>query len=157
MICWRISNYVDLSGIGGLRASARWHTAGHPIIYTAESPASAILEILVNLEIDTIDDLPASYTLMKITVPDVLLDAEIEESDLPIDWRENVSISREIGDIWLNGGKGVVLSVPSAIVPFTTNLLINPDHPNIKDVEIVAHGNYPFDERIFKLVSGIDY
>ena len=154
MICWRISNYVDLLGIGGLRASGRWHSAGHPIIYTADSPSSAILEILVNLEIDSIEDLPDSYTLMKVTVPDVLIISDvIEESDLPLGWRENKSITREIGDKWLSEGNGVVLSVPSAIMPYTTNRLLNPSHPNIKEVKIVEYANFPFDERIFKLVK----
>ena len=38
------------SGEGGLHASARWHTAGHLIVYTAQSLSLAALEILVHLK-----------------------------------------------------------------------------------------------------------
>ena len=38
------------SGNSGMYASARWHTAGHPIIYTAQSLSLAALEILVRLK-----------------------------------------------------------------------------------------------------------
>ncbi len=39
MWLWRISNYADLKGIGGLRASGWWHYAGQPVVYFAEHPA----------------------------------------------------------------------------------------------------------------------
>jgi RES domain-containing protein len=38
------------SGKGGVYASARWHSAGRPIIYTAQSLSLAALEILVRLK-----------------------------------------------------------------------------------------------------------
>jgi RES domain-containing protein len=65
MILWRISNYADLLGIGGIEASARWHTAGRPIVYLAENPSSALLEILVHLEADE-EDRPDSYQILKV-------------------------------------------------------------------------------------------
>ncbi|MGH7819352.1 MAG: RES family NAD+ phosphorylase, partial [Candidatus Binatia bacterium] len=46
MTLWRISNHSELKGIGGLRASGRWHTAGRPIVYLAEHPALCLLEVL---------------------------------------------------------------------------------------------------------------
>ncbi|HEY6852191.1 MAG TPA: RES family NAD+ phosphorylase [Terracidiphilus sp.] len=64
MILWRISNYADLLGIGAMEASARWHTAGRPLVYLAETPSSALLEILVHLEADD-DDRPDSCQLLK--------------------------------------------------------------------------------------------
>jgi RES domain-containing protein len=57
-----------------MRASARWHTRGRRVIYCAENPAAALLEILVHFEIE-IRDLPARYRLLIITVPD---DARVE-------------------------------------------------------------------------------
>jgi len=47
MELWRISNYADLSGAGGLQAAGRWHTRGKRIVYLADHPASALLEMLV--------------------------------------------------------------------------------------------------------------
>ena len=50
MELWRISNYADLSGAGdGLLAAGRWHTRGRRIVYLADHPASALLEMLVHM------------------------------------------------------------------------------------------------------------
>ena len=60
MVLWRISNYADLLGIGGMTASARWHTAGQSIVYLAETPSAALLEVFVHLETDE-DHRPDAY------------------------------------------------------------------------------------------------
>ena len=52
-IFWRISDYIDLSGEGGRKAGARWHTAGSRIVYLAESPMAALVETLVHLEVES--------------------------------------------------------------------------------------------------------
>lgn len=43
-----------------------------------------------------------------------------------------------------------VLIVPNAIVPHTSNYLINPIHPESAAIRIVSSARYPFDERFFK-------
>ena len=149
MIVWRISNYLDLSGQGGLRASARWHHAGAPIVYTASSPASALLEVLVHLELNDIEHLPDSYQLLKIAVPDSLSIVEINEQSLDPNWRGLLELTRTMGDEWLMASNSVVLAVPSAIVPHTKNYLINPAHRDAKHIKIKSHGSYPFDFRLF--------
>ena len=50
MELWRISNYADLSGIGGLKAAGRWHSQGRRIVYLADHPSSALLEMLVHMD-----------------------------------------------------------------------------------------------------------
>lgn len=67
MELWRISNYADLSGTGGLRAAGRWHSQGRRIVYLADHESSALLEMLVHMDRDLI---PASYQLLRIVVPD---------------------------------------------------------------------------------------
>ena len=57
MELWRISNYADLSGIGGLRAAGRWHSQGRRIVYLADHESSALLEMLVHMDRDL---MPAS-------------------------------------------------------------------------------------------------
>jgi len=44
---------------------------------------------------------------------------------------------REAGDAWIQSTKSLALRVPSANVNRESNVLINPDHPNIKDVTII--------------------
>jgi RES domain-containing protein len=51
MLCFRLTRHPDLSGEGGRLNAARWHSAGRPIVYTAESDALAILEVRVNLDL----------------------------------------------------------------------------------------------------------
>ena len=149
MIVWRISNYLDLSGQGGLRASARWHNAGASVVYTTRSPASALLEVLVHLELNDIEHLPDSYQLLKIAVPDSLSIVEINEQSLDPNWRGLLELTRTMGDEWLMASNSVVLAVPSAIVPHTKNYLINPAHRDAKHIKIKSHGSYPFDFRLF--------
>ena len=149
MIVWRISNYLDLSGQGGLRAPARWHNAGAPVVYTASSPASALLEVLVHLELNAPEHLPDSYTLLRIEVPDSISIVALEEGSLDPDWRKLVEVTRAIGDEWLRGANSALLAVPSAIVPHTQNYLINPAHRDTKKIKIKSEGSYPFDFRLF--------
>ena len=58
------------SGEGGLVAPARWHTAGRPIVYTAQSLSLAALEILVHLK-QTNDLRP--FRAFTLEVPDELI------------------------------------------------------------------------------------
>ena len=150
MIVWRISNYLDLSGQGGLRAPARWHHAGKPVVYTASSPASALLEVLVHLELGDLAHLPDSYQMLRIDVPDSLSIAELEVRDLDPDWQKLPELTRTIGDTWLEESTSALLSVPSAIVPHTQNYLINPAHRDTRKIKIHSHGNFPFDFRLFQ-------
>jgi RES domain-containing protein len=150
VIVWRISNYLDLSGQGGLRAPARWHHAGVPIVYTGSSPASALLEVLVHLELGDLEHLPDSYQLLRINVPDNIDISVIDESSINPDWRRLPEISRAIGDEWLRKSSSALLSVPNAIVPHTQNYLINPAHRDTRRIKIHSHGNFPFDFRLFQ-------
>jgi RES domain-containing protein len=150
VIVWRISNYLELSGQGGLRAAARWHNAGAPIVYTASSPASALLEVLVHLELNEPVYMPDSYQLLKIEVPDGILITEVDESNLDANWQSLTDMTRAIGDKWLSKLSSALLGVPSAIVPHTKNYLINPAHRDAKKIKVKSHGSYPFDFRLFK-------
>jgi RES domain-containing protein len=69
MELWRISNYADLSGIGGLKAAGRWHSQGRQIVYLANHPASALLEMLVHMDRDLN---PPTYQLLRVVVPSEL-------------------------------------------------------------------------------------
>jgi RES domain-containing protein len=149
VIVWRISNYVDLAGQGGLRAPARWHNAGLAIVYTASSPASALVEMLVHLELNDLDSVPDSYRLLMIDVPDGIPIRAVDDETLAPNWRALEDVTRALGDAWLRESSSALLSVPSAIVPHTRNYLINPAHPDARRIKILSHGQYPFDSRLF--------
>ncbi len=147
MTLWRISNYADLLGMGGMQASARWHTAGQPVVYLAENPSSALLEILVHLELDDVHR-PDTYQLLKIQAPDDLLHEEIPSS-MPESWQHDELETQAIGDAWLARGETALLRVPSAIVPETWNWVLNPRHAQARQLTIVRVERYPYDGRLF--------
>ncbi len=149
MFLWRISNYATLDGQGGLLASARWHTQGRPIVYLALSPAGALTEALVHLELE-VNSLPQSYKLLKAQAPDQIALRALREADLPSGWREDLTITRTIGDEWLASGATCLLQVPSVIVPETYNVLVNPLHPDGSKVKVLWHQEYPWDERLLE-------
>lgn len=144
MILWRVSNYADLQGIGGIKRAGRWHSKGRPVVYLAEHPALALLETLVHFEIDSIDDLPDTYRLLKVEIEEpsslVLLDG------LP----EDETASRQIGDDWLASGNELLLRVQSVLVPESFNYLFNPLHPDASMAKIVTNHVWPFDPRLVK-------
>ena len=149
MFLWRISNHLSLAGDGALRTPGRWHSRGQRVVYCAQSPAAALLEILVHFEID-IQNLPVRYRLLKIEAPDELHVERVSADQLPADWPEKNEVTRELGDAWLANGSAALLSVPSAIVPETVNVLLNPAHQDAKRIVIVHAGEHAIDTRLLK-------
>ncbi len=148
MILWRISNYADLLGIGGLHTSARWHTQGRPIVYLTESPSCALLETLVHFEIDR-EDLPNAFQLLKIEAPDDIRFRKVMPEGLPGKWKTLSLPTRRIGDEWLQSNETALLAVPSALTPETWNWLLNPRHPDASRIRILAAQRHAYDRRLF--------
>jgi RES domain-containing protein len=144
---WRISNYTSLSGEGGLHYSARWHTAGHPVLYLAESPAGALVEVLVHLELGE-RDWPSSYNLMQIDAPDKLKIETLDPSGSR-NWKTSLAVTRELGDAWLRSARTALARVPSVILPDTWNVLLNPQHPAAAQVRVIRMIKADYDVRFF--------
>ncbi|TBR38564.1 RES domain-containing protein [Marinomonas agarivorans] len=149
MTLWRISNYADLiKGLGGISHAGRWHNLGKPIVYLAEHPALALLEIRVHLNVD-LGILPDSFQLLRVEFNDSIL-VETAETGLCEEELRNQNITRKIGDTWLTNSKSSLLKVPSVIIPKSYNYLLNPLHADAKHFDIVDAYQYPFDQRLFK-------
>lgn len=144
MVLWRISRHRDLHGAGGLRAPGRWHHAGQPVVYLTEWPAAALLEVCVHT---SANDVPPEFTLLRVVGPDVK-PRIIKADGLPLGWQSRMEITRDLGTAWLRRKESVLLRVPSAIVPETTNFLLNPAHPDAKKFKIAEAFSYPFDARL---------
>ena len=153
MRLWRISNHASLSGDGGLYAAGRWHSRGRRIVYLADHPASALLEILVHLEVAT-EDLPSHYQLLGVDVPEDVVAMAVEERDLPHGWRAQPALTRARGDGWIAEGTSALLRVPSAIVPAGANVLLNPAHPDTARISISSAERAAFDPRLMAFVKG---
>jgi len=148
MTLWRISNYATLDGSGGLYAAGRWHTRGHPVVYCAWNPATALLETLVHLEIDA-EDRPERFQLLKIEGPEGLALERVKATALSAGWAEDASATQAIGDAWLAERRTLLLEVPSVLAPETWNVVINPAHREFGRLKIAATYEHAFDARLF--------
>jgi RES domain-containing protein len=151
MTLWRLTRrpYADLLGRGGELADGRWHTRGRPVVYGAWTAALAALEVRVHLDLP-FDLLPEDYVLMRITVPDDVAVRTIEPEELPENWRErNSQTCRAIGDAWLAQRASALLQVPSAIIPFEQNVLINPMHPDSARLPVAEIAPFGWDPRLW--------
>ncbi|MBR0702305.1 RES family NAD+ phosphorylase [Bradyrhizobium diazoefficiens] len=151
MRLWRISNFADLSGLGGLKASGRWHEKGRHVVYAADHPASALLEVMVHLEID-FEDLPTTYQLLEIDLPDDVALEAVSVADvekISTGWKSEANITRGLLVPWFEDKRTAVVEVPSAIIPFGQNYIINPAHKDAARLTIVHAALYPHDLRLF--------
>ncbi|GAB4020266.1 RES family NAD+ phosphorylase [Spirosoma koreense] len=72
--------HEPLSGQGAALYGGRWNPKGLSLLYTTESPALSLLEVLVHLNPIYIPQ----YYLVTIEVPDSK--RSFQEQDLPPDW-----------------------------------------------------------------------
>jgi RES domain-containing protein len=72
-------------------------------------------------------------------------------TDLPTDWNifPHPATTQIIGDKFVSDNKYCVLQIPSAITQGDYNILINPNHPEFKQIKITVTEKFPFDRRIF--------
>jgi len=147
MYLWRISNHFSLDGAGGIYASGRWHTQGHPVVYCTSNPSTALLEMLVHFDVKS-NRPPVRLHILKIEVPDEISPEIVER--LPTGWVNYGTFTQTIGDRWLAAKRSLLLEVPSALVPETWNVLVNPLHPQASLLKIVAHYDHALDERLLR-------
>lgn len=113
------------------------------MVYLSSSLALSALEVLVNLPPHQRrrEDLP---TLVAIAVE---IDPEtIVDPGLPA--RQEIEQSRHFGDAWLRSVTSLGLSVPSRVIPLERNVLLNPRHPAMADVQISLTEPFVFDDRL---------
>ncbi len=151
MIVYRLSReqYArDLSGKGAERYSGRWNSRGTPMVYTSESRALCTVEIAVRTPLGS---LPENYNIVEIEIPENGM-LVLDHSILPPDWRMHPpgKQTQKIGDEFVNQGIHLIYKVPSAVVEGDNNYLINPLHPEMSKLRILAVKQYRFDRRLFQ-------
>ena len=140
MLAWRLCRapHADLSGEGARLYGGRWNSAGRPLVYAASTAALALLEVRVHLDLPP-ELLPDDYTLVTIALSDLAVEVLDAIPDDPA----------AFGDRWLEEQSSPVLRVPSAIVPESPNLLLNPAHPEARRAAITARRPFAFDRRLW--------
>jgi len=148
LILYRVSNHTGLTGKGGELADGRWHTRqlGRRIVYLSDHPALCLLEILVHIENE--EQMPDTYQLLSVDVPDRLIEP-LDRESLPDGWQNNPAATQLIGNDWLASKKGGLI-VPSVVVPVAMNCLLNPLVHEIKALPTRVVGRFPFDKRLLR-------
>lgn len=91
--------------------------------------------------------------LVSIDVPDdEILFTRPPLADLPEDWAElpAPAHTQEFGRQWLESRRQLVMLLPSAIIPESTNAIINPHHPSYSEVALTIVRDFTFDARMFR-------
>lgn len=152
MIVYRISKckYIkDLSGYGAYREGGRWNSAGQYVIYSSQSIALSMLEVLVHFQAHFG---PINFCLLTLAIEDSMIET-FDKKNLPIGWNQYAYIkaTQNIGDKFLQSNKKISLQVPSGIIEQESNFLLNPRHPQFNQkVKIVSVQEIKIDKRLME-------
>jgi RES domain-containing protein len=140
VLAWRLCRepFADLHGEGARLYGGRWNSSGRPLVYAASTAALAVLEVRVHLDLSP-ELLPDDYVLVTIDLGKLGVE---EVARMP-------AVPQAFGDAWLREQRTPVLLVPSAIVPESPNLLLNPAHPAAARARIVGKRRFEFDRRLW--------
>ena len=149
---WRLvrSEFADrLDGEGARLFGGRWNSRGRSALYTSSHLSLSVLEVYVHIPPDLRDDLPALQAV-RISIPDDAGTANVsqEQSITLLESADPMAACRAMGDGWLDRNAELVLQVPSILVPEEANLILNPGHPRMREVEIVSSRAFRFDPRL---------
>ena len=152
MVVYRLTKkkyaHDPLGGAGGLVVGGRWHHKGFRVVYCAQSLSLASLEFFVHFE-----PLSKSVALVavEIEVPDGLVE-DLPAKSLPanLDATPPASDTAGIGTEWLKSVRSAALRVPSVLTRGEFNVLINPDHADLKRIRVKSSVDYSYDTRMWK-------
>ena len=116
------------------------------MVYTSGSPELAMLEILTKLN-------PSAFGVRMAVEIDVPSDALIQDA-APVMLghllRGEDDDTQTYGSSWSTRGQSLVLKVPSATLPISSNYLINPLHPQAKQLIVVRQVEVTMDPRLVR-------
>jgi RES domain-containing protein len=151
MLIWRLCRAVHaagaFSGEGARRYGGRWNSRGVAMVYCSSSLALAAMELFVHLDPT---QAPSDLVAISATLPESEQVRAIESAELPQDWWTNLSATRALGDAWIREGSSLALRVPSVPIRAEWNVLVNPLHPRITELQIDAPQPFVFDARMFE-------
>lgn len=138
------SGMIKASGTAG-----RWNVQGQNVIYAGSSRSLSTLELVVR-RASIIPNL--NFKVMVISVPDDdSISTMIHRNELPHHWRTLAAYSslQKIGANWYTTQKTLILKVPSAVIPFEYNYVLNTEHPDFtKSVKLVRVEDFFWDKRL---------
>lgn len=131
-------------------AEGRWNSRGTVVVYTAEHPALAVLEIMTAW--NDYQDF-SGYHLYRCEFDAAMVEDLVERVVRGSVDPTDRATTRAFGDLWTMERRSVALRVPSVVAPHSHNYLLNPAHPDFEDA-VARQGLGPlrFDPRLVELV-----
>lgn len=150
MLVYRLCNpkyAADLSGTGAAITGGRWNKKGRAVLYTSESVALALLEIVVNIP----PMFQPNLNLLTFEIPESLI-FEIPKRELPYNWNKYPSpyILSELGEKYYKDPGLLGIKVPSAVVSSDYNFILNPNNREFSQVKIQKNEPFIFDPRLYR-------
>lgn len=140
-----------LSVVGAEIAGGRWNPPGLSLLYTATSPALALLETLIHFPKVSYDQLPRLRTFT-LEIPDGEV-RWIYPNLLPDEWAEPTALplTQTIFLEWSQNPADLGLGVPSAIMDISYNVLVHPRHPLYQNITVVNAPDILLDQRLWNV------
>ncbi|MBI5327029.1 MAG: RES family NAD+ phosphorylase [Deltaproteobacteria bacterium] len=152
MTAWRLIKETHIkdafTGEGARLYGGRWNHRGIPAVYISESLSLSILEQFVHLGFEGKD---IRFAYIQVHIPQNVRIDKVRAHVLPADWRSEPApnSTKEMGSGWLEAARFAVLKVPSVIVPVEYNYVLNPSHPDFKEIKISKSEPYCLDQRMW--------
>ena len=152
MRLWRITTRkwaLDTSCEGARLYGGRWNPIACPVMYAGATIEICALEKFVHLA----GSAHPPLVLVSIDLPDDPgLAYRPQIAALPADWADLPipASTQEFGRRWVESAQGLTMFVPSAIIPESSNAVINPRHPAYQDIRLEIVRAFAFDARMFK-------
>ena len=139
---------APFEGEGAYRYGGRWSSPGTRLTYASEHQSLAMLEYFVHLDPE---DSPEDLVLATAEVPKELSRERVPVGKLPANWREAPAPPdlALIGDDFAKRAESCVLLVPSALAVIESNWLINPQHPEFRQIVQREPEPLRYDPRMF--------
>jgi RES domain-containing protein len=149
MEVFRISKEAYAKELSSSGTANRWNLRGQHVIYSSSSRSLASLELIVHKGA-VVPTEKYKVMILSIADDDYLL-KQLQIKDLPTNWRtfSAYPILQRIGSQWITNQESLVLKVPSAVIPFEYNYMINTEHPQFSSkVHLVRTEEYFWDSRL---------
>jgi RES domain-containing protein len=125
------------SGEGARRFGGRWNSRGVPMVYASTSLAwlqSSSLFIWNRVR------RPGDLVYLSAILPEGEPARTLDPAELPPEWwTDDVAAgpgsTRDLGDTWMRARSSLALMVPSVPIRVEWNVLVNPLHPRMKELQ----------------------
>jgi RES domain-containing protein len=137
------------TGEGARRFGGRWNSRGVQMVYASTSLALAAIELFVHLEPG---QAPDDLVYLSALLPEGEPARTLQPAELPPAWWADgvAAANRGLGDAWITARASLALQVPSVPIRAEWNVLLNPLHPRMSELQIEQPQAFVFDARMFQ-------